>query len=212
MRPEVAGLTRKRALSLTLAGLILVGGSAAYVVFGAQRIEKRAMQVSVEKDIAIDQRGKVENSLVSRILIWDTAWNAFLAHPLVGIGVYSFPYSSNQYYRIPKLLYVLYVEGLSPHQTQLAVLAETGIVGAIGYLIFLFALWKSGYQALSKASGPQDTKYALVAFTAVVYCTISMIFTDAWLWGQGIVLLGLVTGAMLANRKLSVAPVAATLT
>jgi len=202
MRPEAAGLTRKSALSLILAGLILVGGSATYIVLNTQRIEKRALQVSGEKDISIDQRGKAENSLVSRILIWDTAWNAFLAHPLVGIGVYSFPYSSDQYYHMPKILYILYVEGVSPHQTQLAVLAETGVIGAIGYMMFMFALLKTGYEVLGKSSDPQQMRLALVAFTAIVYSTISMIFTDAWLWGQGIVLFGLVVGGMLAIRNL----------
>jgi hypothetical protein len=32
-----------------------------------------------------------------------------------------------------------------------------------------------------------------------------MAFTDAWLWGQGIVLFGMVIGAVVANQSLSTA-------
>jgi O-antigen ligase len=202
IHPDIVGLSRRRVFLLAFVGLIVIGGSAAYVVSRSPRIEKRATQLSDEKGTPIDQSGKVENSLVSRLLIWDTAMNAFRAHPIVGIGVYSFPYSSGQYYRIPKLLFKMYVEGLSPHQTQLAVLVETGIVGAFGYLFFMFAALRTGFGVIQRASDQEETKYALVAFTALVYCSISMLFTDAWLWGQGIVLLALVIGGMLANRNI----------
>lgn len=205
IRPEIVGLSRKRVLVLSIVGFLAIGGSAAYVVLRTPTIEKRATQLSGEKGVLIDQSGKVENSFVSRLLIWDTALNAFRAHPIVGIGVYAFPYSSHQYYRIPKLLYRLYVEGLSPHQTQLAVLVETGIIGAIGYFIFILTALRTGFGVLKRASGEEEMKYALVTFTALVYCTVSMLFTDAWLWGQGIILLGLVVGLMLANRKMSLA-------
>src|SRR5437773_3158802 len=54
------------------------------------------------------------------MLIWDAAINAFRAHPVTGIGVYGYPYSSKRYSTVPLPLYRAFVEGNSPHETFIA--------------------------------------------------------------------------------------------
>jgi O-antigen ligase len=173
------------------------------------KIENRAIQITKQSGYGIDQQGNVENSLGSRILIWDTAIRAFEAHPVFGIGVYSFRYSSYQYSQLPKFLYRKFVENLSVHQTHLAVLAETGLIGFLGFAVFIFTLLKLSFRAVRIARDEFGRRHALVAAVGVVYCTASMVVTDAWLWGQQIVLLGLVVGSMLAVRNIGNAEKAA---
>ena len=202
--PEMAGLSRRRIIAAaTLAALVVaVLGTIAFAL--NPRIEQRAMELTDSRSNDVDQSGPKINSLITRVFIWDTARNAFLAHPYVGIGVYAFPYSSRHYSTLPKLWYTLFVEGNSPHQTHVAVLSETGVVGMAGYIVFLIAALRSAFQTIRRSTGIQGKKYGLVAAIGLTYCFVSMGFTDAWLWGQGIILLGLVMGMMLANRRISV--------
>jgi O-antigen ligase len=202
VHPELVGVTRKRILAYTSASLFIIGGVVMLLLVYNPKIEKRATELTKEEGYDVDEWGNVANSMVSRYFIWDTALNAFREHPLVGIGVYAFPYSSQHYYKFPKLFYIKLVENRSPHQTHLAVLVETGIIGFCGYLVFIFAALRYAFLAIREAREKQGKRYALVGAIGVVYCVVSMFFTDAWLWGQGIVLLGLVLGLTLANRKI----------
>ena len=202
LHPEFFGFSRKRLFVTIGAAAILILGGAALTVIMSPSIERRATDLSVNADAPVDQNGKIENSLVTRTLIWDTALNAFRAHPIIGIGVYAFSYSSQFYYRIPRYYFHRYVEGASPHQTELAVLTETGIVGLIGFMIFVAAALRTAFHSIRMAQTLRGRKYAMIAAIGVTYCIISMTFTDAWLWGQGIVLFGLVVGVMLAIRNL----------
>ena len=203
IHPDIVALTRRKIIVSFLSGAVFLGGIAFAVSIFNPRIERRVEQLTSESSVAIDQEGFVENSFVSRALIWDTALNAFRAHPLVGIGVYAFKYASHEYSTLPELLYYRYVVYRSAHQTQLAVLAETGIIGFIGFSIFLVTLLRHSFRSIRLAASLQGKRYALGGAISVVYCTVSMVFTDAWLWGQQIILLGIVCGSVFAIRRLN---------
>jgi O-antigen ligase len=149
----------------------------------------------------VNKEGQVQNSLISRLLIWHTAYNAFVANPILGIGAYSFPVGSQQYYTIPKFLYDDYVKGLTPHVTYLAVAVETGAVGLITFLLFLITGLKFAYDGLKYSRTVDERKFSFLIYWPLVYIFISMFMTDAWLWGQGIVLWGIILGINLWNRK-----------
>jgi O-antigen ligase len=199
--PETIGMSRRRLL-LGITGA-LAAGVVIFVLAAAAnpRVVSRLADVTSRERYSINAGGMVGNSLISRMLIWDTALQAFLAHPLIGIGVYSFPFSSHLYYRIPRVLFNMYVVGSHPHQTHLAVLAETGVLGAVGFLTFILTALRRSYQTIGLARSARARKFSLVAFVGVVYCSVSMFFTDAWLWGQQIILLALIMGAAFGIRK-----------
>ncbi len=142
------------------------------------------------------------NTLLSRLLIWDTAWNAFKAHPIVGIGVYSFPFESATFSTIPKDLYKEFVAGLSPHITFLANLAETGIIGFVGFLIFLGSSLWMGIKSVNLAFSEEQIFYSIIILALQFYILFSMFLTDAWLWGQCGMLWGVVLGLSIANYKI----------
>ncbi len=203
IHPEIIGISRKRILVFTTLGALLITIVILFALILNPSVESRSTQLLDKKSNIIDQYGGTESSIVTRMLIWDTAINAFLSHPVIGIGVYAFPFSSNQYYKIHKILYEKYVKDLSPHQTHLAVLVETGVIGFIGFMIFIISILKISLKSVKSAINQNKKKYSLVALISVVYCIVSMFFTDAWLWGKGIILFGIVVGLMLVNSRIS---------
>jgi O-antigen ligase len=203
VHPDFVRLSRKRLFALATVGLLMMIGTVILALMFNPKIENRATELTEKSKYEINEQGYTQSSIITRLFIWDTALNAFRAHPIIGIGVYAFRFSSNKYYKFSKILYTRYVAKLTPHQTHLAVLAETGLIGFIGFLIFIVAALKHAFQAIKLPKEEQGKRYALIAAISVVYCTVSMVFTDAWLWGQCIVLLGLVLGSMLAIRKIN---------
>lgn len=144
----------------------------------------------------------VFNSLISRVLVWHTSLNAFLNHPIIGIGAFSFSFDSIHYFKIPTELYKLFVQGLSPHLTYLAVLTETGVIGLIGFIIFLYTTLKMTYKSLKFSLTENQKYYSLGILLLQIYIAFSMCVTDAWLWGQCGMLWSIVLGISVANYKM----------
>ncbi len=197
---EKWGINKKRLLVLAITALILL--PTFYIIVDklnpsiAHRVAIKNFQES------IDYNGRVQNSLLSRVFIWDTALNAFLKHPIVGIGAFSFPFSSYKYYTIPKFFFELYVKGLSAHETLIAVATETGLVGLFGFLLLIYNMLKKLFKSFRLSITRDDFILSTMLVWAILYIVISMIMTDAWLWGQGAVLWGFLLGLNLANLKL----------
>ena len=144
----------------------------------------------------------MSNSIVSRFLIWHTALKAFFKHPIVGIGAYSFCFDSQFYRTIPLVLYKIWVKGMSPHITYLAVLTETGIVGFIGFAIFLVSTLRMGLKSVTHSITNGQKYFSLGIFIIQIYVFFSMAVTDAWLWGQCGMLWSMILGISLANYNI----------
>lgn len=140
----------------------------------------------------------VNNSLVTRYFIWSTGYTAFAQNPFFGMGMYSFAYSSKFYNGLPDNIYKKFVSGLTLHHGYYSMLVETGIVGFTGLLIFLFVLFRNGRKIYREASGTPRFLQAFIAFWAMIYIFTSLMFTDAWFWGRGIVMFGIVLGVLSA--------------
>jgi O-antigen ligase len=201
--PSLAGVPRRRlVLSVVLGGFLL-----AFVAGGAillnPAVEQRAVNVTQARVVEAEETVSVENSVITRMMIWNTAYNAFVAHPWIGVGVYGFAEASRQYARIPPVFYEVYVRGMSAHQTFISVLVETGILGMAGFLVFLGSILRVAFRSVHEVVGVRAQRYAFAGLVAIVYCTASMFVTDAWMWGQGIVLWGLIVGVVLANRRIN---------
>lgn len=163
--------------------------------------EDRVTQIN-QLDVAFDKEGKAQNSLITRLMIWHTAYNAFRSHPLIGIGVNSFPFASGGYYAIPKFLYEDYVKGLTPHQTFIAVLAETGFLGFFGFVIMLLYFIRTTFIQFNLAKDHDEVEMSMIIFGINTYILFSMFVTDCWLWGHGAILWGLALGFAGANRNI----------
>jgi O-antigen ligase len=160
-------------------------------------IQKQTTVIDINKPTDIGG-----NSFVSRAFIWHTAALAYLEHPVIGIGVYSFRYISRIYYKIPKSFYYLYVVGRTPHVTYLQVLTETGIIGLIFFVIFLVAIIRLMNKSAKLPKDKNDARLTLLINWSFVYIIFSMFMTESWLYGQYIVWMGVLLGFLVNNYKL----------
>ncbi len=141
------------------------------------------------------------NTIITRALIWMTAFNAIKVHPYIGIGIYSFPFTSQLYSDLPDVLYKTYVEGLSPHITYLAILTETGLVGLIGFIILIWSIILYSYNSIYLSREKEEIVIALILFAIQLYIAFSMVITDSWLWGHQLVLWGVIISIHIAFRN-----------
>ncbi|MDP2304102.1 MAG: O-antigen ligase family protein [Ignavibacteria bacterium] len=163
-------------------------------------VEQRATQFNESKSY-ITQEGDIDNSLVTRALIWHTALNAFKEHPILGIGSHSFSFQSHRYSTISPYLYKKYVKALTPHGTYFAVLPEIGIIGLIGFLLLAFFTLKYSYSNIKASENMEDKRISTILYFILVYINISMIITDAWLFGSGAVLWCIILGLNMLQKK-----------
>lgn len=152
--------------------------------------------VSSTEDIYLNNSGS------TRFLIWHTALQAIVKHPIIGIGAYSFPTESRYYFKIPIMLYKKFVKGLSSHITYLSVITETGLFGLAGFLFFIITGIKMGLTAIRLSRDKSQRYFSLGILVIQVYITISMAMSDAWLWGRCGMLWAIVLGLSIANYRI----------
>ena len=195
-------LSRRILLTFLILTFISVGAIYASLKIINPSVSERAEQFTETKGEILTKKGEVTSSLVSRLFIWDTALNAFRDKPVTGVGIYAFPYVSQKYYTIPKILYDSYVYGRTPHITYLTIATEAGIIGLFGFLIFILSTLKFSYESIRLSETNEENLVSISLFFSLLYIVTSMLMTDAWLWDQGIVLWGIILGLSIANRKI----------
>lgn len=194
-------LQKKYLIIALIASAVLSAG--VYVSLKAvnPEISERTEELAQSNQQVLNQEGTAANSLVSRFFIWTTALNAFSHNPFFGVGVYAFPYVSQNYNKLPQFIFDTYVKKKYPHLTALAVLAETGIVGAIGFLFLIYSIFKLSFGMIMMTRTRNEKVTSLLLIWSQVYILVSMLMTDAWFWDHGIVLWGMILGMIMSNRK-----------
>ncbi len=199
--PHIAGVTRKRMITITLVCIGALAILAVATIALNPSVGSRAADITDPNTQETAEGIIIRNTLLTRLIIWDTAFQAFLAHPWIGIGMYGFIDASYEYCRVPTLLYELYVRGNSAHITYLGVAAEAGLVGLTAFLFLIVSIVRLAARTVRRASGLQELRYATVGFAVMIYCTLSMVLTDSWIYGQGIVLFGIIVGLVQAMYR-----------
>lgn len=184
---------------------IIIGGLLALAVLKINQSDSSVLErvniSSLSNNKDVDGYIKTAGSLVSRVFIWETALNAFIAHPITGIGLYTFPVLSGNYFTISPNLFQLYVANLSPHETFIAILCEAGILGFIGLVFFLSITIYKTWHVMKDAKNEIDKFYSTLMFWLIAYIFISMLMTDAWLWGRLFMLWCVILSMSAANIK-----------
>lgn len=163
-----------------------------------ERLESKKQKINITDDPS----SIGDNSLLSRLFIWHTALNAFTHEPIIGIGLYSFRYTSDKYYTIPTPFFKQYVKNRTPHVAYLELLVESGVVGLAGFIIFLFSIHKHFFKSLHYIKSNVEIVQSLLILVSIIYISFSMFMTEAWLYGQYLVWFGIITGLVVANTKL----------
>lgn len=200
IRSEEYEISRRKILAFLIFISLMGAGGYFLITEINPRIEQRATALK-KNEIIIDQEGYIDNSVVTRALIWHTAYNAFKAHPFIGIGSHSFAFQSKSYSTITPFLYKKYVQGVTPHGTLFAILAEVGVIGLLGFLTLIILSLKHSFNNVRESFKPEDKKISVTLYFILVYITLSMVITDAWLFGSGAILWGLVLGMTALHKK-----------
>lgn len=164
---------------------------------------KRVEQLKGNTTIETESDLPVVSTLATRMFIWLTAYEAFINNPILGVGLYTFPFASREYSKLSPVLYELFVENLSPHHAILQILTETGVVGFLGFAFFVITFGRIIRQNLTFRSSARFDLIASVNW-AGIYLLISMLlFTDAWLWGSGLILWAIITALIVNSERIA---------
>ena len=144
----------------------------------------------------------VTNSLESRILIWIVAYNAFLSHPITGIGYLMFSEVSEQYNVLPLFAYRIFVEGLDAHTTYFNILTETGIIGFVLFLSYIITVFTFSIKAIKISLLNSEKNISIILTSLVFFFMVHSIYSGAFTFSQSAYLMHYIFGITLANYSL----------
>ncbi|NTS76175.1 O-antigen ligase family protein [Catenovulum sp. SM1970] len=153
----------------------ILGAVAMVVLYAVAGISDRASGGAAEEGI--------DASAMGRLYAWEAAFGMALHNPLTGVGVDNF--YSNYYY------YSQHWDGLNHavHSTWFGVLAETGFLGLIVFLIIIGHLLNTAYKTLISLERLQRQGHtippALLAVTQAVYAGMLGTIVSATFLTQG---------------------------
>ena len=85
-----------------------------------------------------------------RLDAWLTAWNMYLAHPIIGVGTQAFTDAYDEY-KTPDNFFNQKTNPIShAHHPMISIAAETGSIGLIGLLTFIWLIYKWGAKSVNK--------------------------------------------------------------
>ncbi len=130
------------------------------------------------------------SSKIERVYIWKASIKMFLDHPILGIGIGTFPliYPS---YKLPQA----YETSMSfAHNLPLNILAETGILGFLSFFTFIVSLYIRGIRLYRKT---QDDLVLILLSSLTVYLGHQLF--DGTMWSLHIGLILWFIGAIILN-------------
>ncbi|BAF90635.1 putative membrane protein [Azorhizobium caulinodans ORS 571] len=123
----------------------------------------------------------IDESSEGRLIAWRTAWNMVKAHPLLGVGLNTFPL--NYYFYTPEW------DGHehAVHSTWFGVLAETGFLGFTSFITMIGMLIRLSLRCLSVAQGhgvdPRFSTAALALTSGLAgFCVSGTFLTQGLSW------------------------------
>ncbi|HEY9101370.1 O-antigen ligase family protein [Chitinimonas sp.] len=131
---------RRRLLVLTLAALVLLATLTIP--------ELAARWQAAQQDLQLYGQGNADSSIGLRFVMWRAAWEAWLAHPLLGLGLDGFaPWLAAMAQRGdgPQTL----LQHGHAHNDLLNALATGGLLGLLGLLAALYLPWRAFRQRAS---------------------------------------------------------------
>jgi O-antigen ligase len=177
-RPLFGRLFRKELAPILISGLVLLMAATAVKPDMLRQVRNRFNQLSEF------QYGDQVTSTLTRVLIWDTAINAFKKNPINGVGLDQFPHASREYYTIHPMLYEFFVEGKDPHLLFLTFLTETGVIGAAGFLVLLISSYLMALKGYKMSSTNEEKALGLSLLGIMFYIAASSFYSGSWFYGQ----------------------------
>lgn len=119
-----------------------------------------------------------------RLMLWEAAIQAFLSHPINGIGLGQFAILSEQFSAFgTSSIFKENVGGLSAHNITLSYLSETGLVGLFGLFLFYASFTKLASKTFNRAKTLQEIEIITALRTNLFFVVVSSVYAGAWFMG-----------------------------
>ena len=122
-------------------------------------------------------------TVLTRFELWQNAFNAFLEHPLVGIGPGNYKMLHSIYPTIRLDFIHFYVQGMNAHNLLLHYMAETGVVGTTAMMALIFNQLRSGRQGWKESFGLKNLQITGALYITSIMFMVTTILEADWLWG-----------------------------
>ncbi|MFC3093376.1 oligosaccharide repeat unit polymerase [Alteromonas sediminis] len=148
-----------------------VGGIAMFALLALAGISERASGGAAEEGI--------DESAMGRLYAWQAAWGMALARPLTGVGLDNFYH--NYFFYSP------HWDGKNHavHSTWFGVMAETGFLGLIVFIILIVSLFKSATRSLRLIESSSITAPGVHAASQAVLAGLSATLVSGTFLTQG---------------------------
>ncbi len=138
-----------------------------------------------------------DTSSQDRMVMWTTAWNMFLARPLVGLGLGTFMFN------FPKYLNEVYLHGTPyAHNCYLQMASEIGSLGLLAFLAILISLFYKGIVILNKWSKDFNWYVLLASLASVLgFCVQMTVETNFYNLDLGVLfwlMIGMATSSIIS--------------
>jgi O-antigen ligase len=138
-----------------------------------------------------------------RFFLWGIALKLFWLHPISGVGIWQFAPVAEQLPEMKNLVLFQFVRGLSPHNRFLEILAETGILGALTFLIFYGAVLIRAWRVLQLVRTVEETCFGWGLFLSLFYFVVGTLYLETWIGYHFMFFLALL---MIFERQLRLPP------
>lgn len=156
----------KRALLLSGGVVLLLGAFAASPLGQSTPLVQRLTGLSLEN-----------STMPARFLAWDVAWQAFMEHPILGLGYENFQVAYAQYYPPGVDVFETGVWDRA-HNLYADLLATTGIFGLLAYLMIWVAYFWSVRAALRSGRAGATEAAILIGLGVTYLVYLLMWFED----------------------------------
>ncbi|HOP05897.1 MAG TPA: O-antigen ligase family protein [candidate division Zixibacteria bacterium] len=144
-----------------------------------------------------------EGTVALRIVLWTTAIKAFIAHPLMGIGIGNFRIVDQVITEVRMNPVWYYIRGMSTHNVILQYLAETGIFGGASLLWLAWRGMSRSYRDFFRASGRDSIQLSAALFIGLFVYAVTILYMRSWTWGQDGYIMAMLFGLSAAWHKRS---------
>lgn len=197
-------LTSSRGVFLGLIALLifflLIRGAKKYLTIFISFLILFIIFSSCQKDIKLNRFGYqkmifgINDTIISeyRFARINMTLKILKEHPFFGIGFNHFRIRFNEYYdkKGERELY----EFMIPDNMYLTFLAETGVIGTSGFLIFLYFLIKDGLRQLRRSNDNTTSLMLLVVMSSLIGLLVNMSAYELFYWSNPFMFFCLICG------------------
>jgi O-antigen ligase len=115
-----------------------------------------------------------------RFILWDLALKFFFQNPVTGIGLGQFSKLSTIGLQPKYQIFYLVIANIGTHNLLLSYLSETGIIGAICFLFFLYASLKLAWLKFKLSTTPADLRLSGALLGGMFYIVITSLYAGQW--------------------------------